>query len=373
MNLEQLFCPNIDCPARGQVCQGNIGSHSQKEKRCFCKECGKSFTVTKGTLFYRLRTDPKTVMCVIVLLANGCPLQAVVKGFGFDERTVKSWWLRAGAHCAAVHNHLIGQSRLDLQQVQADEIKAKVQGGYLWLAMAIMVPTRLWLGGVISPRRDKVLIQALANHIRALALCRPLLLAVDGLPGYTHAFQRAFRSKVPRLGEKGRSQLHTWPDIAIVQVVKRRLPSGLEIERRLVQGCPRHVDRLRQATQQALGVINTAYIERLNATFRLRLSWLTRRTRTLAQQPETLAAGLFIVGCFYNLCDVHHSLRLRLSVGRFGHRWVHRTPAMAAALTDHVWTVDKLLMFKVPPPRWSPPKRRGRPSKETLQLIERWC
>jgi transposase-like protein len=186
MNLEQLFCPNIDCPARGQVCQGNIGSHSQKEKRCFCKECGKSFTVTKGTLFYRLRTDPKTVMCVIVLLANGCPLQAVVKAFGFDERTVKSWWLRAGAHCAAVHNHLIGQSRLDLQQVQADEIKAKVQGGYLWLAMAIMVPTRLWLGGVISPRRDKVLIQALANHIRALALCRPLLLAVDGLPGYTH-------------------------------------------------------------------------------------------------------------------------------------------------------------------------------------------
>jgi hypothetical protein len=130
---------------------------------------------------------------------------------------------------------------------------------------------------------------------------------------------------------------------------------------------------LRQATQKALGVINTAYIERLNATFRLRLSWLTRRTRTLAQQPETLVAGLFIVGCFYNLCDVHHSLRLRLSVGRFGHRWVHRTPAMAAALTDHVWTVDKLLMFKVPPPRWSPPKRRGRLSKETLQLVERWC
>ena len=84
MNLEQLFCPNIDCPARGQVRQGNIGSHSQKEKRCLCKECGKSFTVTKGTLFYRLRTDPKTVMCVIVLLANGCPLQAVVKAFGFD-------------------------------------------------------------------------------------------------------------------------------------------------------------------------------------------------------------------------------------------------------------------------------------------------
>ena len=59
--------------------------------------------------------------------------------------------------------------------------------------------------------------QALANQIRALALCRPLLLAVDGLPGYIQAFQRAFRSKVPRLGKKGRSQLHSWPDIVIVQ------------------------------------------------------------------------------------------------------------------------------------------------------------
>ena len=373
MNPEHLFCPNIDCPARGQIGAGNISSHSQKEKRCLCNVCGESFAATKGTLFYRLRTDPKTVMCVVALLAYGCPLQAIVKAFGYDERTVKAWWQRAGRQCETLHNHLIGQSQLDLQQVQADEIKAKVQGGYLWLAMAIMVSTRLWMGGVISPRRDKVLIQALADRIRAMALCRPLLLAVDGLPSYTKAFQRAFRAKVPRFGRKGRSRLYVWPDIAIVQVVKQRLPAGLEIQRRIVQGCPRQVNRLHQATQKAPGVINTAYIERLNATFRLRLAWLTRRTRTLAQQSETLSAGLFIVGCFYNMCDAHHSLRLRLSVGRFDHRWVQRTPAMAAALTDHIWTIDELLKFNVPPPRWSPPKRRGRPSKELLQLIERWC
>ena len=87
------------------------------------------FAMTKGTLFYRLRTDPKTVMCVIVLMAYGCPPQAIVKAFGFDERTVKSWWQRAGQHCENVHQHLMGQSQLDLQQVQADEIKANVQGG----------------------------------------------------------------------------------------------------------------------------------------------------------------------------------------------------------------------------------------------------
>jgi hypothetical protein len=155
--------------------------------------------------------------------------------------------------------------------------------------------------------------------------------------------------------------------------VKRRLSSGLEIERRIVQGCPRQVKRLRQATQRAAGVINTAYIERLNATFRLRLCCLTRRTHALARQTETLTAGLFIVGCFYNLCDVHHSLRLRLSVGEHGFRWVNRTPAIAAGLTDHIWTVDELLMYRVPLPRWLPPKKPGRPSLEMLRLIERWC
>ncbi|MBE7553387.1 MAG: hypothetical protein HS126_20130 [Anaerolineales bacterium] len=97
----------------------------------------------------------------------------------------------------------MGQSQLDLQQVQADEIKVKTQGGTMWLAMAMMISTRLWLGGAISPHRDKGLIQAVADQIRAIALCRPLLLAVDGLPSYVKAFQRAFRSKVPQLGQLG--------------------------------------------------------------------------------------------------------------------------------------------------------------------------
>lgn len=373
MNPEHLFCPNIDCPARSLVGQGNIGVHSQKERRCICNVCGKSFAVTKGTLFYRLRTDPQIVMWVIVLLAYGCPLQAIVQAFGFDERTVKKWWQGSGAHCESVHDHLIGQSQLDLQQAQADEIKVKVQGGYVWMAMAIMVSTRLWLGGAIGIRRDKQLIRQLAGRIRAVALCRPLLLAVDGLPSYVQAFQQAFRSPVPRFGQVGRPQLFVWPDIAIVQVVKQRTAEGFHIERRIVQGCPHQIERLRQVSQKVAGVINTAYIERLNATFRLRLSWLTRRTRTLAQQPDTLTAGMYIVGCFYNLCDVHHSLRIKLWVGRYHYRWVQRTPAMAAALTDHPWTVDELLMYRVPPPRWTPPKRRGRRSKGLLVMIDRWC
>lgn len=41
MNLEEIFCPNLGCPARGQCGRGNIRVHSVKEKRCLCAICKK--------------------------------------------------------------------------------------------------------------------------------------------------------------------------------------------------------------------------------------------------------------------------------------------------------------------------------------------
>jgi len=373
MNPQELFCPNMDCPARGQVGKGNIHVHSQKDKRCICEVCGQTFTTTTGTIFYRLRSDPQLVMWVIILLANGCPVQAIVKAFGLDERTVCDWQMRAGKHCQQVHERLVENSQHDLQQVQADEIKVKTQKGTIWMALAIWVPTRLWLGGVVSAKRDMDLIQALADKVRQMALCRPLLLAVDGLASYVSTFRNAFRSKFPRrAGELGRCKMVSWQDIIIVQVVKQRVESVLNVERRIVQGAKDMLEHLIEKTQ-GKGVINTAFIERLNATFRQRINSLTRRTRTLAQRSETLAAGMYIVGCFYNFCDFHHSLRLKLSVGSFGYRWVQRTPAIVARLTDHQWTPTELFNFKVPPPPWELPKQRGRPSTAILQLAQQWA
>jgi len=371
MNPEEIFCPNIECVAKGRQGYGNISIHSREEKRYWCEECKKSFVATKGTIFYRLKSDPVRVMLIITLLAHGCPMQAIVAAFGIDERTVKRWWQRAGHHCQQVHEHLVEGRQLDLKQVQADEIKVKIQGGSMWMAMAMMVSTRLWLGGVISPHRDKALIQALVDKVRAMALCRPLLVAVDGLPSYVKAFQRAFRSKLPRHGQPGRCRWRAWSELAIVQVVKIRTPGKFNISRRIVQGCTHQIADLIQASQ-GHGGINTAFIERLNATFRQRLNILARRTRTLAQTPQTLQAGMFVVGCLYNFCTYHHSLRVSFALSERSQRWLQRTPAIAAGLTDHRWTIDELFAFKVPPPPWSPPKRRGRPSKHTLRLIELW-
>ena len=374
MNPREIFCPNMDCPARGQIGKGNISVHSQKEKRCICDVCQQTFTTSKGTIFYRLRSDPQIVLWVIILMAYGCPVQAIVKAFGLDERTVSDWHGRAGKHCQNIHEHLVEKNQQDLEQVQADEIKVKTQKGTYWMALAMAVRTRLWLGGVVSRKRDLDLIQALADKVRTIALCRPLLLAVDGLASYVTAFRLAFRSKVPHWRDEiGRCRMVSWPDIAIVQVVKQRIDGTLTIDRRMVQGGKEMVERLIQSTQNGKGVINTAFIERLNATFRQRLNHLVRRTRTLARRSETLVAGMYLVGCFYNFCDFHHSLRLKLSVGSFGYRWVQRTPAIAAKLTDHQWTPTELFAFKVPPPRWKPPVLRGRPSLTMLQLAQQWA
>jgi len=354
-------CPNLACPARGQTGQGNIGIHSRKEKRFICTECRKTFTATKGTALYRLRTAAETVSLVVTLLAHGCPVQAIVAAFGFDERTVAAWWARSGRQGQAVHEYLVEQPR-DLGQVQADELRIKKQGGIVWMALAMMVKTRLWLGGEVSEQRDMPLIRRLIERVKRCAARRPLLVCTDGLVSYIRAIRETFRDPV-HTGKSGRPWLRPWRNVLIAQVVKRyERRRVVDTERRIVDGTPARVETLRRRSQ-GKGVINTAYIERLNATFRERFAPLARRCRALARHTLTLRHGMYLIGTVYNLCTPHASL---------AHAGRGTTPAMAAGITDHCWSVRELLSFHVPPPRWTPPTQRGRPSHALKRLIERW-
>src|SRR6266705_1734379 len=277
MDPTTVFCPNRHCPARGQTGMGNIGIHSQKEQRFICHECHKTFSATKGTAFYRLRTAAETVSLVVTLLAHGCPVQAIVVAFGLDERTIADWWARSGRQGQGVHEYLVEQPR-DLGQVQADELRIKKQGGIVWMALAMMVKTRVWLGGEVSEQRDMPLIRRLIERVRRCAAHRPLLFCTDGLCSYIRAIRETFR--YPQLtGTRGRPRLRPWRNICIAPVVKRyERRRVVETERRIVDDTPARVETLRRRSQGD-GVINTAYIERLNATFRARLASLTRRGR----------------------------------------------------------------------------------------------
>jgi hypothetical protein len=281
-----------------------------------------------------------------------------VASFGYDERTVADWERRAGQHCQAVHAELVQQGQVDLQHVQADELWVKLVGQRLWLALALSVPSRRWLGGVLGASRDQRLLARLVAQVRAAARSLAILVCLDGLAGYLGAFRRGLGTRQPT-GKPGRPKLVPEAGLLIGQVVKQYAKRRvIACETRVAQGTAAAVAAVLAATRTGQQ-INTAFIERLNATFRARLAPLVRRSRALARQEASLEGLMDLVGCLYNFCTVHASLRRPAAAGG-GRKWQERTPARAAGLTEHGWSVWELLHSRIPPPPWEPPRRRGR-------------
>ncbi len=358
MDASKQFCPNLTCTARGQIGQGNIRIHDRKRGRYRCRRCGHTFSARRGTMLEGLRKPIELIVIVVTLLTYGCPIQAIVHAYGLDERTVAAWRDRAGQHSKQVHQALVQQGHLDLQHVQADEIRVKGRAMIVWMGLALMVSTRLWLAGVVSLKRDTCLADHLMRQVRACsqAVCA-LLVATDGWNAYPKAIMRAFREKVKQTLGPGRAGLQVWPQLCIATVIKRTEKRRVvEVIRQMTLGPLARASRLLQASKGGTR-LNTSFIERFNGTLRERLATLTRKCRHAAHRLEALEAGMYLIGCTYNFCWPHQELSSRRHVGH------PCTPAMAAGLTDHIWSVAELLTYKVAPAPWVAPKRRGRPRK----------
>ena len=318
-------------------------------------------------MFEGLRKPMDLIVIVVTLLSYGCPIQAIVHAFGLDERTVADWRDRAGAHCQQVHQELIEQGQLDLMHVQADEIRVKGCKLMAWMGLAMMVSTRLWLGGVVQLSRDRTLADRLMSQVRRCAVSlRPLLVLTDGWSAYPNSIRRAFREKVKQTCGVGRACLQVWPQLHIGTVIKRTQKKRVvEITRQMAHGVRAQAEQL-LALSQGGSVLNTAFIERLNGTFRERLASLTRKSRHAARRLFALETGMYLIGCSYNFCFPHHEL------SKTKHCGSPCTPAMAAGLTDHVWSICELLSYRIAPLPWVEPKRRGRP-KQPLEPIKTAC
>jgi hypothetical protein len=354
MNPHERWCHNRRCRAYGRPGEGHIVIHSKKERRYQCKRCRRTFSETTDTAFYRIHKPKWLVLAVVTLLAYGCPVQAIVAAFGIDERTVARWQRESGSQCRRIHEHLIEAGRVELLQVQADEIRVRAVGGVFWLASAIEVRSRLWLGSVISQHRDGRLIRGLLIRVRSCGPVEKILLVTDGLASYKSQALKIFR-KALHTGKVGRPKLALAEGIMIARVLKRyQRRRVVEVLRQVIVGSQATVISRVIGTQRSIrALINTAYIERLQATFRARLAPLGRRTRAGAHKHSTLEAGIWLVGACYNFLWKHHSLG------------EERTPAMAAGITDHRWSLEELLIFPVPPaelPRW-----RGRKPRWLLE------
>lgn len=343
MNPQSQFCPNPECNASGKA--GEIGIHSRSEKRYRCHCCRKTFSETHGTAMYGLKKSHELFSIVVSLLAYGCPVQAIVFAYHLDERTVWSWLERAGKQCQRVHERELAESELDLGQIQADELKIKSFVGVIWMGLVMMVGTRLWLGGVVGKSRGKELLGQVFDFAARFGRAGNLLIGVDGLNIYLHVIPEIFKKKWDWL----KAQWQGWTT-AVVQTLKQKGNKRGRIDREIAWG---NKDCIRQLIRQSQGKgwINSAYIERLNATFRARMSCLVRDGRAIIRQESKLETWMWLVGTVYNWATYHQSLAIELKVSHRKRFWLKRTPAIASQLTDHLWSVDEILRWKRPTSR----------------------
>jgi IS1 family transposase len=306
---------------------------------------------------------------IIKALAEGVNLQATARIFEVDPPTVKTCLVRAAEHMEAVSHYFIHD--LHLTQVQVDELWALIGLGREETSpQPISTHAHAWVWAAIDPV-SKLLVAVLVGD-RSLASAQRLIHAVgvslapgivplflsDQLVHYATALLTHFGHwvTVSRQGQRGPHPKPRWeprPELNYAQVVKHRVKGRVvAVTTRVVFGSAQAI----RASLKSLGqTINTAFIERVNLTLRSHLPALARKVLSFAKRPEGLRQQVSLGQTYYNFCLPHRSLRLTLPEPRptkgtgSPQRWLNRTPAMAAGLTDHPWTGQELLLYRVPP------------------------
>ncbi len=255
---------------------------------------------------------------------------------------------------------LVGEHRAG--QLDEDEIIKRLARRPRWIWTAVDPVSKLFIHVAIGDRCLAMAQRFVHQVVHRLAPgCHPLFLS-DGLKDYATALLTHFGQWVqfPRRQPKGPAPKPRWcalPQLRYAQVIKKcRRRRLVKLIQRVVFGHRDEIDGLLAAHGWQ---INTAFVERLNLTLRQHVAAIGRRVITLAKTDTGLLAQLHLFQAYYNLCLPHASLRQSLpwelidASDRGAQHWQKTTPAMAAGLTDHVWSLRELLLFRVPP--WQQP------------------
>jgi hypothetical protein len=203
------------------------------------------------------------------------------------------------------------------------------------------VDTRLRVGRAIGKTEEEVAHALMAQLKERGHPDAPPAIATDGKGDYRTALVETW-GEVPPYQGRGRppTQKQPQPEWQYVQVIKERSGSRVTaVHIQVVYGDPAEV-------LERLGG-QTAYVERTNLTSRQMNGRLVRKTLSYSKQLEALQAACAWEDWVYNLTRTVDTLAIPLREGQ--RRWQQQSPAMAAGLTDHLWTIKELLMTVVPP------------------------
>jgi IS1 family transposase len=309
----------------------------------------------------------------LACVAEGLGIRATAQVFEVAPNTVLQWLVEAAEQLRAFSASCLCD--LPLEQLQLDELYAvlrAVKDGDLREAEAIRRLERspYWVWTAMDPTSKLLVVVEVGSRTLAMAQrvvhqvtrvlapgCLPLFLT-DGLKDYATALLTHFGSwrQPERRQDKGPRPKPRWmplPALLYAQVVKSyRRPRLVGVKHRVVFGT-------RLAIEQVLArcdwTINTAFVERLNLDIRQRVAAIGRRVNTLCQGEAGLRDQLTVFQVYHNFILPHASLRQPLLIpeatsGRGSAKvWRPCTPAMAAGVTDHVWSLKEVLLFRVPP------------------------
>jgi IS1 family transposase len=353
--------------------QGNVSAiatyltQSGKRRIFRCHTCATHFSETRETVFFDLRTSEEKVMMALKMLLVRVDLTGISFVLGVTAETVLAWLKRAASQAEAINRHLL--RALPVTQVQLDEmwnfIARKHAGetdpagesvpdaedGRQWVWISFAPEFRLMIAAVVGPRTLDTAQEVVATtkaRVAGIPACFS-----DGFTCYLAALIAAFHvvTTCARTGKRGRPRqprCEPHPDLVYGQWVKQKKQGKLlTLSTRVVLGAERLTH---------LGcTISTALVERVNLTLRQALAPLTRKTSSFWKDRERLRQRVVFFQAFYNVARPPMSLRQPLPLhertrhGAICPRWRERTPAMAAGLTDHVWTLRELLTAKFEP------------------------
>jgi IS1 family transposase len=382
VDTSQHFCPHGGCRYRGWLGRGNLRANGHPNggpwRQCQCTACEGYFPEHHGTIFHGKQVAVELIVRVLACLAEGLGLRATARVFEVAPDTVLHWLVEAAEQLRAFTSHFLCE--VHVQQLQLDELYAvlsavkdgerreaeaihRLSRSPHWVWTAIDPVTKLLLAIDVGERTLAMAQGVVHQGVQRLApACLPLFLT-DGYKEYATALLTHFGQWVPppRRKDKGPHPKPRWlplPQLLYAQVVKtiRR--------RRLVGVRHRVVFGTLEAVQQVLAAcgwqINTAFVERLNLTMRQHVAAVGRRVSTLCKGEDGLRQQLALYHVYYNFCLPHASLRqpvpqpIPTNGTGSAKMWQPQTPAMAAGLTDHVWTLREVLLYRVPP--WPQPQ-----------------